>query len=161
MSARIALVPGPIGLLPEYASIADPFAGVRAACRTAVGWLGRDVTVFADVQGKRVAEHLLAETERTDDVASYLVVANGSGMRSGEWAPGYLDDRAFGFDEEVGAWLRGEQRDVDLGRGRELFARVDGFEEMAESLTWGAPVAVDYDDDPWGVQYWVMRWESA
>ena len=30
---------------------------------------------------------------------------------------------------------------------------------MAERLgTWGEPV-VDYDDDPFGVQYWVMRWE--
>lgn len=159
MSARVALIPGPIGLLPEYASVDDPFAEVRAACRAAVGWLGRDVTVFGDGQGKRVAETFLSTTEREDEVASYLVVANGSGMRSGEWAPGYVDDRAFVFDTELGAWLRGERDRIDLARGRELFARVDGFEQMADSLSWGAPLAVDYDDDPWGVQYWVMRWE--
>jgi hypothetical protein len=159
VSARVVLVPGPIGLLPEYASVDDPFADVRAACVRAVGWLGRDVTVLADAQGKRVADHLLESTQRRDDVPSYLVVANGSGMRSGEWAPGYLDERGFAFDEELGAWLRGERQHLDLARGRELFARVDGFEEMADSLSWGAPVAVDYDGDPWGVQYWVMRWE--
>ncbi len=54
------LVPGALALLPEYAGIEDPVADLRAACVEAVGWLGADVTVLADAQGTRVAEHLLA-----------------------------------------------------------------------------------------------------
>ena len=30
---------------------------------------------------------------------------------------------------------------------------------LAGLLTDGATASVDYDDDPYGVQYWVIRWE--
>ena len=59
VTRRVVLVPGVLALLPEYAGIEDPVAELRAACLDAVGWLGADVTVLADAQGARVAEHLL------------------------------------------------------------------------------------------------------
>ena len=62
VDARVVLVPGVLALLPEYASLTDPVAELRAACLDAVAWLveeGGPVTVVADAQGRRVAEHLL------------------------------------------------------------------------------------------------------
>jgi hypothetical protein len=158
---RVVLVPGVLALLPEYAGLEDPVADLRAACLSAVGWLTHDVEVLADPQGARVARHLLASTSRTPGTASYLVVGNGSARRT-EKAPGFLDERAAAYDDGLRAWLGGSASlDValDVGLGAELLAATDGFAEMAERLgSWGEPV-VDYDDDPFGVQYWVLRWE--
>ena len=154
---RVALVPGVLALLPEYAGIEDPVAELRAACLEAVAWLGKDVEVLADEQGSRIAVHLLDVTTRSVEETSYLVVGNGSARRT-EKAPGHLDERSFAFDDGLRAWLCGRgELDVDLGA--ELLAATDGLALMAERLgSWGEPV-VDYDDDPFGVQYWVMRWE--
>jgi len=154
---RVVLVPGVLALLPEYAGIEDPVAELRAACLAAVGSLTHDVEVLADPQGARVAHHLLSETSRQASTSSYLVVGNGSARRS-EKAPGHLDERSFAFDEGLRAWLGGSGS-LDLDLGAEMLASMRGFELMAERLgSWGEPV-VDYDDDPFGVQYWVMRWE--
>jgi hypothetical protein len=154
---RVALVPGVLALLPEYAGLTDPVAELRAACLTAVGWLGTEVTVLSDPQGTRVARHLLDVTEREGAEPSFLVVANGSARR-GDNAPGQADERAFDFDDALRSWLQGEGTAPDADLGRELLAAMTGFELMAARVgTWGAPT-VDYDDDPFGVQYWVMRW---
>jgi hypothetical protein len=160
---RVVLVPGALALLPEYASIEDPVADLRAACLAAVGWLGADVTVLADAQGARVAAHLLASTTRSGDQPSYLVVGNGSARRT-EKAPGHLDERAAAFDADLGRRLKDGPADsvaaVDRELARELWASVDSMVEMA-ALPDLAPVQVDYDDDPYGVQYWVIRWASG
>lgn len=153
----MVLVPGVLALLPEYAGLVDPVAELRTACLTAVGGLGREVTVLADAQGERVAAYLLGATDRSGTEPSVLVVGNGSARRS-ERAPGHLDARAHAFDEALLAWLSGAGPAPDPDLGRELLASMTGFELMAERLpAWTAP-AVDYDDDPFGVQYWVMRW---
>jgi hypothetical protein len=154
---RAVLVPGVLALLPEYAGLEDPVAELRAACLEAVGWLGRDAVVLADEQGARVADHLLDGTDRDHAEPSYLVVGNGSAKRS-EKAPGHLDDRAVGFDAALGASLRAGRPDVDVDRARELWASVDGIARMRELGALG-DARVDYDTDPFGVQYWVMRWE--
>ncbi len=155
---RVVLVPGVLALLPEYAGLVDPVAPLRAACLAAVSWLGSDVEVLADAQGARVAAHLLAGTARSGDEASYLVVGNGSARRT-EKAPGHLDARSVAFDSAVRAWLGGDGSALDLELGAALLASLDGLSLMRERLgSWGEPV-VDYDEDPFGVQYWVMRWE--
>lgn len=156
---RVVLVPGVLALLPQYAGLSDPVAELRAACHAAVGWLGAEVTVLADPQGERVAAQLLADTERTADVPSYLVVGNGSARR-GERAPGHLDPRAAGYDDLVLDWLRGRAPTPDLGLGDELLAALAGPVLAERRLgPWTEPVAIDYDDDPYGVRYWVLRWE--
>jgi hypothetical protein len=152
---RVVLVPGVLALLPEYAGIEDPVAGLRAACLEAVGWLGSEVTVLADAQGARVAAHLLDAAARRGPEPSYLVVANGSAMRT-EKAPGHFDERAEGFDASLGASLRAGRPVVDPGLARELWASVGPLVELAGLGDLGEPV-VDYDDAPYGVQYWVMR----
>jgi hypothetical protein len=159
---RVVLVPGVLALLPEYAGIEDPVAELRAAALEAVAGLGQEVTVLADAQGARVAAHLLDATERRGgDEPSYLVVGNGSAKRT-EKAPGHFDERAEAFDAALGESLRAGRPVVDVALARELWASVEALVELGElgldafgSL--GA-ARVDYDDAPYGVQYWVNSW---
>ncbi len=86
-----------------------------------------------------------------------LVVANGSATRT-EKAPGFFDERAEGFDAALGAALRaGDLTGVDLSLAEELWADVAQLDELAGLRA--TSVQVDYDDAPYGVQYWVVRWE--
>jgi hypothetical protein len=155
---RVVLVPGVLALLPEYAGLEDPVAELRAAALAAVGWLGREVTVLADAQGARVAAHLLEVASRESDEPSYLVVGNGSAMRT-EKAPGHFDERAEAFDAALGASLRAGRPAVDADLARQLWASADAVAELAELDDGLGEAQVDYDDAPYGVQYWVMRWQ--
>src|SRR5262245_60038234 len=157
---RVVLVPGVLALLPEYAGIEDPVAQLRAAATAAVGWLGREVTVLADAQGARVAGHLLDTTPRTGGEPSYLVVGNGSAKRT-EKAPGHFDERAEKFDRALGEGLRVGRPAVDLPLARELWASTDAIVELEELDCDLGGAQVDYDDAPYGVQYWVMRWTCS
>jgi len=159
---RVVLVPGALALLPEYAGLEDPVADLRAACREAVAWLGAEVEVLAGAQGGRVAAHLLATTTRSGDEPSYLVVGNGSACRT-EKAPGHYDERAAAFDADLDRRLREASPEglaaIDRDLARELWADVDAIVEMA-ALRDLELARVDYDADPYGVQYWVMGWCS-
>ncbi len=157
---RAALVPGVLALLPEYASLQDPVADLRAACLDAVGWLGADVTVLAGPQGRRVAEALLGSRRArpTVDDPSYLVVGNGSAKRR-DTSPGYVDDRAIPFDADLAGRLRsGELSGIDAGLASELWADTEPIARLDGILPPGCSCTVDYEDDPYGVQYWVARW---
>jgi hypothetical protein len=153
---RVVLVPGVLALLPEYAGIEDPVAELRAAALDAVARLGSEVAVLADAQGARVAAHLLGATSRSGDEPSYLVVGNGSAKRT-EKAPGHFDERAEPFDAELGKSLRAGLPAVDVDLARELWASVDAIVALGELGDLGDAV-VDYDDAPYGVQYWVVTW---
>ena len=168
-AARVALVPGVLALLPEYAGSADPVAGLRASCLAAVAWLGEagGFGVLGSAQGVRVARSLGAAVGVDADLVTehptaLLVVGNGSARRT-EKAPGHLDDRAAGFDAALGAALRaGDLSDVDLTLGERLWADTDSLAWLREERVLdGRPAVVDYDDAPFGVQYWVMRWACA
>ena len=82
-----------------------------------------------------------------------LVVANGSAKRT-EKAPGHFDERAEGFDAALGASLRAGEPVIDVALAEELWADVAAL----EGLTGLSEARVDYDEAPYGVQYWVMRW---
>jgi hypothetical protein len=155
----VVLVPGVLALLPEYAGIEDPVAELRAACLAAVGRLGREVTVLADAQGARVAAYLLDGTDRDGDEPSYLVVGNGSAMRT-EKAPGHFDERAEAFDAELGDSLGAGRPVVDVSLARELWASIDAIVELGGLDLDLGEARVDYDDAPYGVQYWVMQWNG-
>ena len=132
---RVAIVPGVPALRPEYASIEDPVAELRQAVQAAEAWLGDGL----------------------------LVVANGSAMRT-EKAPGHFDERAEAFDESIGKALRAGDletlRAIDPGLAAELWADVDSLVALPD-LGEVTEVQVDYDDAPYGVQYWVVRWQCA
>ena len=134
-SARIVLVPGVLALRPEYASLVDPVAELRAAVTAAVEWAGPE---------------------------GLVVVGNGSAKRT-EKAPGYLDERAEAFDEALRTALvepsPAALRRVDTALATELWASVESLGTLADALEGARLVSVDYDDFPYGVQWWVMRWE--
>jgi hypothetical protein len=157
---RIVLVPGVLALLPAYASIEDPVAPVRAACERAVAWLGDDVRVLAEHdQGRLIAEHLLGRPSSAAAGADLLVVGNGSARRTDK-APGHLDERAPGFDDALRAWLWGRGPAPDPALAAQLWASVGALLELVDLVgQLPEPVVVDLDDDPYGVQYWVLRWE--
>jgi hypothetical protein len=158
---RVVLVPGVLALLPAYAGIEDPVAELRAACLEAVAWLGGDAEVLGDAQGKRVGEALLdaagVSAGSTGGGSAYLVVGNGSARRT-EKAPGHLDPRAAAFDEALGTALRAGRFEVDVVLAGELLASVEGIVAVGKLVEDAGQATVDYDDDPYGVQYWVMRW---
>jgi hypothetical protein len=118
------------------------------------------VTVLADAQGGRVAAHLLGTVARTGDEPSYLVVGNGSAMRT-EKAPGHFDERAEPFDRALGEGLRAGHPAVDVALARELWASTDAIVELEELDCDLGEAQVDYDDAPYGVQYWVIRWTCS
>ena len=88
--------------------------------------------------------------------AAYLVVGNGSAKRT-EKAPGHFDERAEAFDAALGESLRSGRPEVDADLARELWASVDGISAFPR-LSSSARAQVDYEDAPYGVQYWVMQW---
>lgn len=139
---RVVLIPGVLALRPEYASLVDPVAELRAAVDAAVAWAGPD---------------------------GLVAVGNGSAKRT-EKAPGYFDERAEAFDARLRDALVAPSpavlRGVDPALAHELWASVESFGTLADALermvsTGSITVSVDYDDAPYGVQYWVIRWEAA
>jgi hypothetical protein len=189
-SADLVLVPSAPALLPGCAGLTDPVADVRAACRAAVSWLaGRHpdrITVLVAgprpdnaargipaSAGERIARHLLADAGFTGEVAGdgptpgggVLAVANGSATR-GEKAPGHLDERSFAFDAAIGRALREGRPQalcaVDDRLGEELWAHeVSVLHRAGAWVAEPKDVVVDFDGDPFGVQYWVVRWSCG
>lgn len=95
-----------------------------------------------------------------------LVVANGSATRS-ERAPGHLDERSHAFDATLGhALTEGDPAALtrlDAALGEELWCRDVPVLQRLGELVRGRTVRaeVDYDDDPFGVKYWVARWSCG
>jgi hypothetical protein len=164
----VTLLPGVPALLPEHASLVDPVAELRSACLAAVGRLGPRVRVVApgDGWGTRVASYLLAalgaETV-TDDPGGVLVVGNGSAKRT-ERAPGHFDPRAEGFDVALRVALLAPDpaalAAIDGALAEELWADVAGLRALGGLLATGHRAKVEYDDAPYGVQYWVVHWAT-
>lgn len=188
---RAVVVPSAPLLLPAYAGRVDPAPELRSACLAAVGWLVEDAPrrVLALVPpadpanvargvstplGRRVADELLHRSGFAGDVVEdgpvdgdtvVLVVADGSARR-GEQAPGYLDDRAVAFDTSVGEALMladsSALESLDIRLGAELLAQgVPALQRLGALDLPVDQVDLDYAGDPFGVQYWVVRWHCA
>jgi hypothetical protein len=168
---RVVIVPGTLALLPEYASIEDPIPELRKVVDEAVAWLLEDgvaAVLAASPSARRIADHLLRPSPDVEPVETrtpnLLVVANGSATRT-EKAPGHLDERAAAFDAAIGASLRAGEpaalADIDLDLADELWALPDAdvLRTLADRVPPVDQAHVDYDDDPFGVQYWVVRWQ--
>lgn len=162
---RVVFVPSTLALLPAYASIEDPIADVRKAVDDAVAWLLEDGPATAhrgSPAAHRIAEHLLGD--RRGHAPGLLVVANGSATRT-EKAPGHLDERAAAFDAAIGTALAAGDPAalgaIDLALAEELWAMPDAgvLRKLSGRVRPVTEVQVDYDDAPYGVQFWVVRWQ--
>lgn len=141
---RVVLVPGALALRPEYASLRDPVAELRAAVDAALAWAGEA------------------------GAAREVVVGNGSAKRT-EKAPGHFDERAEAFDDRLRAALAAPDPAallaVDAALAEELWTEAAPFHRLGDLLAAGGGparvVSVDYDDAPYGVQYWVIRYQRG
>jgi len=129
------------------------------------GWRGR--TSLRAVSWDAGPDEL---TALADDVlgrpgAALLLLGDGSARR-GEKAPGFLDERSFGFDDAVADALAsgnpGPLRDLDTGLAAELMVggrsvlRLLGL--LGERLH-PTRAALTHREDPFGVSYLVARWD--
>lgn len=133
---RIAVVPGVLALEPRYASLVDPVPELRAAVTAARAWAGPDGVV---------------------------VTLNGSARRTTE-SPGPFDERAVPFDDHLLAALVACDLDtlraVDVDLAADLWASLDELPTLVDLLAGGGwSVSVEYDDAPYGVAWWVLRYE--
>ena len=129
--------------------------------------------------GHRVARSLLGDVEfepqlalpyaaaallELADPATLLVMADGSASR-GEKAPGHLHPDAIAFDDRIESALRSGDAatlaalDPDLGE--ELWCEgVPGFQVLGEvARERHVSAEVSYADAPYGVAWWVARWD--
>lgn len=159
---RLVVVPSTLALLPEYASIVDPIADLRLAVDEALSWLtagGPAAVRGATAAAKRIGTELLGDLRGSGP--GLLVVANGTATRT-EKAPGHLDPRSVSFDSTIASALRsgdaGGLSSLDLDLADELWSPdASTFAALADFRVVSAQI--DYDDAPYGVQYWVTRWE--
>jgi hypothetical protein len=162
---RVVLVPGVPALLPAYASIEDPVTELRSACFAAVATLGPRVRLLASGDlGARVGRLLLRAAGAVEDDADptgVLAVGNGSAKRTPK-APGDFDERAEVFDDDLRRALLEPLPTaltaLDEQLADEMWADVAAIRELGALLTPGTAAEVGYDDAPYGVQYWVVRW---
>jgi hypothetical protein len=159
--------------LPGEIHLGSPACGGTAELPlslTVGAWLVRDAlgvrsgalgfSVGADFGGSRAAVDLLALAETTE--VALIVMGDGSARRDLK-APGYLDDRAAGFDSAVAAALAsgdpGELATIDSVLGAELLAAgVPAWHAAADVLSGTYEAKVDYDAAPYGVAYFAATW---
>jgi hypothetical protein len=129
--------------------------------------------------GHRVVESLLVGIEFEPQLAlpyaaaallelveptTLVVMADGSARR-GEKAPGHLHPDAIAFDDRVEAALRNGDAaalaTLDPDLGEELWCDgIPGFRVLGEATRGRRVTAeVSYADAPYGVAWWVARWE--
>ena len=133
------------------------------------GWVGplRLYTLPWDADPGSVTE-LAGVVSEVEGRVVLLVMGDGS-TRRGEKAPGYLDERAFAFDDEVARALEQGDAEALAGLDAELAEELmvlgrPSFVVLGESVRAGGLTPrprLLYRDDPYGVQYTVALWELS
>ena len=140
--------------------------GVARRLLDAAGWAGQIELVtlpwHADAES---VDALAADLTDRPDGTALLLLGDGS-TRRGDKAPGYLDDRAFGFDDTVAKALADGDahalRALDPVLAEELMVlgsaafRTLGAVGSRQGLP--ARAALTYREDPFGVSYFVAAW---
>ena len=164
-----ALDPGPgvFGGPPGTARGRLPLSlGIGRRLLAEAGWAGPvELRGVAWDASQAEVEALGEELAARDGDPVLLVLGEGSARR-GDKAPGYVDERAFGFDSETGrALAEGDPAGLlgqDAGLAGELMAGGRAaLQVMAAAVRaqGGTPQAtVGYSDDPFGVMYFVTTW---
>jgi hypothetical protein len=130
------------------------------------GWTGPVVAdSLAWDERRPVIESLAGRLADRRDRTAVLVLGDG-GARRGERAPGYLDERAFPFDEAVAKALAdgeaGALVDLDTDLAAELMVLGRAAFRFLGVLAQTQPARPDaslaFRDDPFGVDYLVATW---
>lgn len=152
----LALCPvGPVGAPAAYhrGPVCAPLSVLVA--RHLLDLAGSDVALTElEVSGPDVQVDL-------DGGIGLLVLGDGTARRSTS-APGYLDERGFGVDDEIGAALEAGDGEAlaHLDQGLAEALMMTGrhtFRALGRSL----PTAIGevrWRGDPFGVTYWVATW---
>lgn len=133
------------------------------------GWSGpTDLLAVPWDADRAIVEGVARDLAAKPDGTVLLVLGDGS-TRRGDKAPGYLDDRAFPFDDAVAVALAtGDARalaDLDAGLAADLMVfgatvlRVLGGVALAQGAQPAA--SLSYRDDPYGVSWFVATWQLA
>jgi hypothetical protein len=128
------------------------------------GWYGQ-VELRSIAWDADDPESLAADVAARPGRTALLVLGDGSARR-GEKAPGYLDERAFPFDDALAKALAGADAEALHGLDQQLAADLmvlgrSSFRLLgAVALVQGGPVdaTLTYRDDPFGVTYLVALW---
>jgi hypothetical protein len=153
---RIVVVAAPVSELNRARGVTEPL-GHRIA-RHLLGDTPFDAQVALPYEAASLVEH--DDPRRT----VLVVVADGSACRS-EKAPGHLHPDALAFDDALDQALRTGDVDVlaavDPGQAHELWCEgAAGFHVLAEVARGrGITTDVSYADAPYGVAWWVARWD--
>lgn len=151
---------------PRVAGPALPLSlGVGRRLLDESGWSGPTTMTALAWDAEAGALDPLAEELAGRSGVAVLLLGDGSARR-GEKAPGFLDERAFGFDDAIAqALARGDApalRDLDARLARELMVggrsvlRLLGRLGERRGL---AEAALLHRSDPFGVSYLVASWE--
>ncbi len=151
---RIVVLASPVGEANRARGVTEPL-GHRVAAHLLGGTGFEPLTALPDA-----AERLRGGAQPT----TLLVMADGSARR-GEKAPGHLHPGAAAFDERIEQALRAGDAEtlatLELAAGEELWCEgVPGFRVLGE-VARGRSVVTDvsYADAPYGVAWWVARWD--
>lgn len=139
--------------------------GVGRRLLEEAGWRGPTTFHAVAWEADRIDLSALADDLLGRPGLALLLLGDGSARR-GEKAPGFLDERAFGLDDEVAdALADGDPeplRDLDAGLAAELMVggrsvlRLLGL--LGDRLR-PTTAALAHRDDPYGVSYFVARWD--
>lgn len=138
--------------------------GVGARLLDEAGWTGpRELVAVAwdapTVELAEVASGIAARPERV----GLLVMGEGSARR-GQAAPGYVDDRAPAFDEQIGGALRrgdaAALRDIDVSLADQLMVLGrSALQLLGHAAPEGGAATMLFEKDPFGVMYFVAVWQ--
>jgi hypothetical protein len=143
--------------------------GVGTRLLETAGWCGSvDLHTLPWHAEDAEVEKLAAELTAGHPATGVLLLGDGS-TRRGPTAPGYLDERAFAFDDQVAGALAagdaGTLRDIDRATAEDLMVLGSSAFRLLGALALHRGTAVDaaltYRDDPLGVSYFVARWRFA
>jgi hypothetical protein len=140
--------------------------GVASRLLDEAGWAGpvHLHTLPWDADPGTVTD-VAAQVRAVEGRALLLVMGDGSARR-GAKAPGYLDERAFTFDDEVGRALEGGDAaalaGLDRGLAEELMvlgrSAFTVLGEVVDASGRTPEARILYRDDPYGVMYTVTLW---
>lgn len=162
--SRITVLAPAVSEANRWRGVTDPL-GHRVARQLLAGRAGELPELEEQVALPYAAAALL-EGDGAEESGALLVMADGSARRT-EQAPGHLDPRAVPFDDVVEQALRDGDAEtlaaLDPGLAAEVWCEGAPALRVLGELARGRQVTaeVSYADAPYGVAWWVARWDLA